>query len=167
MGPLVLILSPVFFIFSKSYLHGFSGHSENFYFCTKITPLAVLLKTAPVRVSSIQIMQVRVQNKGKSVWKSIYDRDVSTPPSLNLCLFSSNSVDNLKVIKKIFYKLGLLLLLQICKANIQVFSKDYELTIFTITLRSHVYSCQWHNQLASNNNKSRMTTLSQNNHDMI
>ena len=41
------------------------------------------------------------------------------------------------------------------------------LTIFTITLRSHVYSYQWHNQLASDNNKSRMTTLSQNNHDMI
>ena len=31
-GPLVLILSPVFFIFSKKCLHGFSGHSENFCF---------------------------------------------------------------------------------------------------------------------------------------
>ena len=31
-GPLVLILSPVFFIFSKTYLRGFSGHSENFCF---------------------------------------------------------------------------------------------------------------------------------------
>ena len=31
-GPLALILSPVFFIFSKSYLCGFSGHSENFCF---------------------------------------------------------------------------------------------------------------------------------------
>ena len=39
--------------------------------------MAVLLKTAPVRVSFIQIMQVRVQNKGKSVWKSRYDGDVS------------------------------------------------------------------------------------------
>ena len=39
--------------------------------------MAVLLKTASVRVSSIQIMQIRVQNKGKSVWKSIYDGDVS------------------------------------------------------------------------------------------
>ena len=37
-GPLVLILSPVFFINSKNLLRGFSGHSENFYFCTKITP---------------------------------------------------------------------------------------------------------------------------------
>ena len=37
--------------------------------------------------------------------------DVSTPPSLNLCLSSSNSVDKLKVIKKNFYKLYLLLLL--------------------------------------------------------
>ena len=31
-GPLVLILSPVIFIFSKKYLRGFSGHSENFCF---------------------------------------------------------------------------------------------------------------------------------------
>ena len=31
-APLALILSPVFFIFSKSYLRGFSGHSENFCF---------------------------------------------------------------------------------------------------------------------------------------
>ena len=88
--------------------------------------MAVLLKTASVRVSSIQIMQVRVQNKGKSVWKSRYDGDVSTPPSLNLILSSSNSVDKLKVIKKNIYKLCLILLLQICKASIQVFSKDYD-----------------------------------------
>ena len=129
--------------------------------------MAILLKTTLVRVSSIQIMQIRVQNKRKSMRKSRYVGDVSTPPSLNLCLSSSNSVDKLKVIKKNFYKLCLLLLLQICKARSQVFSKDYELTIFTITFRSHVYSYQWHNQLASNNNKSRMTTLSQNNHNMI
>ena len=129
--------------------------------------MVILLKTASVQVSSIQIMQVGVQKKGISVWKSRYDGDVSTTPSLNLCLSSSNSVDKLKVIKKNFYKLCLLLLLQICKASIQVFGKDYELTIFIITFRSHVYSCQWHKQLASNNNKSRMTTLSQNNHDMI
>ena len=31
-GHLALILLPVFFIFSKSYLRGFSGHSENFCF---------------------------------------------------------------------------------------------------------------------------------------
>ena len=73
--------------------------------------MAVLLKTVSVWVSFIQIMQVRVQNKGKSVWKSRYDGDVSSPPSLNLCLSSSNSVDKLKVIKKNFYKLCLLLLL--------------------------------------------------------
>ena len=44
--------------------------------------MAVLLKTASVRVSSIQIMQVRVQNKGKSVWKSRYDGDVSCRATL-------------------------------------------------------------------------------------
>ena len=37
-GPLQLILSPIFFIYSKNNLRWFSGHSENFYFCTKITP---------------------------------------------------------------------------------------------------------------------------------
>ena len=39
--------------------------------------MAILLKTASVRASSILIMQVRVQNKGKSVWKIRYDEDVS------------------------------------------------------------------------------------------
>ena len=39
--------------------------------------MAVLLKTTSLRVSFIQIMQVRVQNKGKSVWKSRYVGDVS------------------------------------------------------------------------------------------
>ena len=80
-------------------------------FLHKDNTLAILLKTMSVWVSSIQIMQVRVQNKGKSVWKSRYDGDVWTPQSLNLCLSSSNSVDKLKVIKKNFYKLCLLLLL--------------------------------------------------------
>ena len=37
-GPLELILSPVVFIFSKSYLRRFVGHFENFCFCTKLTP---------------------------------------------------------------------------------------------------------------------------------
>ena len=53
--------------------------------------MAVLLKTASVRVSSIQIMQVRVQNKGKSVWKSTDDGDVSYIPTMGFlkCLRSS------------------------------------------------------------------------------
>ena len=80
-------------------------------FLHKNNTMVVLLKTTLVRVSFIQIMQIRVQNKSKSVKKSRYDGDVSTPPSLNLCLSSSNSVDRLKVIKKNFYKLYLLLLL--------------------------------------------------------
>ena len=67
--------------------------------------MAILVKTTSVRVSSIQIMQVRVQNKGKSVWKSRYDGDVLTPSILNLCLSSSNSVDKLKVIKKLLQTL--------------------------------------------------------------
>ena len=73
--------------------------------------MAILLKTASVRVSSIQVIEVRVQKKVKSVWKIRYVGDISTPPSLNLCLSSSNLVDKLKLIKKNFYKLCLLLLL--------------------------------------------------------
>ena len=66
--------------------------------------MVILLKTTSVQVNFIQIIQVRVQNKGKSVWKSRYDGDVSTAPSLNLCLSSSNSVGKLKVKKKNFYE---------------------------------------------------------------
>ena len=100
----------IFYIFQKYSSWSFRSFRE-LLFLHKNNTMAILLKTASVRVSSIQIMQVRVQNKGKSVWKSRYDGDVSTPPSLNLCLSSSNSVDKLKVIKKNFYKLCLLLLL--------------------------------------------------------
>ena len=103
--------------------------------------MAVLLKTASVRVSFIQIMQVRVQNKGKSVWTSRYVGDVSTPPSLNLCLSSSNSVDKLKVIKKNLQTLFALVVVNM-KSQHSSFSKYYELTILTITLRSHNYSYQ-------------------------
>ena len=46
-------------------------------FLHKNNTMVILLKTASVQVSSIQIMQVRVQNKGKSVWKSRYIGDVS------------------------------------------------------------------------------------------
>ena len=49
--------------------------------------MAVLLKITLVRVSSIQIMQVRVQNKGKSLWKSRYDGEVSI---LNAYYYSSD-----------------------------------------------------------------------------
>ena len=110
-GPPGLHLWRGFFIVFSKMFRGVSGHSENIFFLHKDNTMAILLKTTSVRVSSIQIIQVRVQNKGKSVWKSRYDGDVSTPPSLNPCLSSSNSVDKLKEKKKNFYKLCLLLLL--------------------------------------------------------
>ena len=102
--------SSIFNIFRKDVPWSFMSFRELLFLHINNT-MVILLKTASVRVSSIQIMQVRVQNKGKSVWKSRYDGDVSTPPRLNLCLSSSNSVDKLKVIKRNFYKLYLLLLL--------------------------------------------------------
>ena len=51
--------------------------------------MAILLKTASVRVSSTQIIQVRVQNKGKSVWKSRYDGDISMIMNIGIMFVSS------------------------------------------------------------------------------
>ena len=48
-------------------------------FLHKNNTMVVLLKTASVRVSFIQNVQIRVQNKSKSVWKNRYDGDVSCP----------------------------------------------------------------------------------------
>ena len=101
----------IFLYFPKVIFMDFQVIPKTFVFCTINNTMAVMLKIASAQVSFIQLMQVRVQNKGKSVWKSRYDGDVSTPPSLNLCLSTCNSVDKLKVIKKNFYKLCLLLLL--------------------------------------------------------
>ena len=100
--------SSIFYIFQNNSPLIFRSFRE-LLFLHKNNTMAILLKTTSVRVSSIQIMQVIVQNKGKSVWKSRYDGDISTPSSLNLCLSSSSSVDKLKVIKKNFYKLCVLL----------------------------------------------------------
>ena len=66
---------------------------------------AALLKTASVRVSLVQIMQEWGQNNIKSVWKSRYVWDVSTPPSLAYCLSSSNSVQRTGRDKENFDKL--------------------------------------------------------------
>ena len=108
--PDVAFSTSIFLIFQIDVPWSFRSFRELLFLHINNT-MAILLKTASVRVSPIQIMQVRVQNRSKSVWKSRYDGDVSTPPSLNLCLSSSNSVDKQKVIKKNFYKLCLLLLL--------------------------------------------------------
>ena len=96
--------SSIFNIFQKYVPWSFRSFRELLFLHINNT-MAILLKIASVQVSSIQIMQVRVQNKGKIVWKSRYDGDLSTPPSLNLCLSSSNSVDKLKVRKKNFFEL--------------------------------------------------------------
>ena len=104
------LLPDIFYIFWNNSPLIFRRFRE-LYILHKNNTMAVLLKTGSVRVSSIQIMQVRFQNKGKSLWKSRHVGDVSTPPSINLCFSSSNSVDKLKVIKKNFDKLCLLLLL--------------------------------------------------------
>ena len=95
-GPLAFIFGDNFSLFFLRCSVEFQVIPRIFIFCTKNNTMAILLKTASVRVSSIQIIQVRVQNKGKSVWKSRYDGDVSTPTSLNPCLSLSNSVDKLK-----------------------------------------------------------------------
>ena len=96
---------------SRNSLYWYKKSSQSFIpfrellFLHKSNTMVVLLKIGSVRVSFIQIMEIRVQNKRKSIRKSRYNGHVSTPPSLNLCLSSSNSVDKLKVKKKNFYEL--------------------------------------------------------------
>ena len=75
--PLVFIFCKYFSLFFLRCSVEFQDIPRIFIFCTKNNTMVVLLKTTSVRVSSIQIIQVRVQNKGKSVWKSGYDGDVS------------------------------------------------------------------------------------------
>ena len=76
-GPLVFIFGKDFLLFFLRCSVEFQVIPRTFIFCTKSNTMAVLLKTTSVRVSSIQIIQVRVQNKGKSVWKRRYDGDIS------------------------------------------------------------------------------------------
>ena len=71
--------SSIFYIFQKVPPRIFRIFRELLFSTHKNNIMAVLLKTLSVRVSFIQIMQVRVQNKGKSVWKSRYVGDVSLP----------------------------------------------------------------------------------------
>ena len=68
---------------SRNYLIWYKKSSQSFVpfrellFLHKNNTMVVLLKTTSVRVSFIQIMQIRVQNKSKSVRKSRYDGNVS------------------------------------------------------------------------------------------
>ena len=78
-GPLSLILRQYFLYIPKIFSLIFRSFQE-LLFLHKNNTMAILLKTTPVQVSSIKIMQIRVQNKGKRVWKSRYDRDVSRFP---------------------------------------------------------------------------------------
>ena len=68
-----------------------------------------MLKTASVWVSSIQIMQVRVQNKGKRVWKSTYDGDVSAYEKQHMKICSKNNSP------EGFIPFGLRLIFLLCK----------------------------------------------------
>ena len=76
-GPPGLHLWRGFFIIYSKICRGVSGHSENFCFLHIKQHHGNSVENSVSRVSSIQIIQVRVQNKGKSVWKSRYDGDVS------------------------------------------------------------------------------------------
>ena len=74
--PDVDLPSSIYYIFQNNAPLIFRSIRE-LLFLHKNNTMAVVLKTASVRVSSIQIMQVRVQNKGKSVCKSRYVGDIS------------------------------------------------------------------------------------------
>ena len=79
-------------------------------FLHKNNTMVVLLKTTSVRVSFIQIMQIRVPNKSKSVWKSRYGGHVSVPPP-QVTLGSRNSLYLYKISSQSFLPLRELLFL--------------------------------------------------------
>ena len=76
--PLVDLRSSIFYLFNKKSLQSFIRFRE-LLFLYKNNTMVVLLKTVSVWVSFIQIMQIRVQNKGISVRKSRYVGYVSLP----------------------------------------------------------------------------------------
>ena len=78
--PLCWFFHQYFFIFQKYSPWIFRSFRE-FLFLHKNNTKEILLKTISVRVSSIQIMQIRLQNNGKIFWKSRYDGDVSEIPT--------------------------------------------------------------------------------------
>ena len=69
--------SSIFYFFQKVPPRIFRTFRELSFSTHKTTSWQFCWKIVSVRVSFIQIMQVRVQNKGKSVWKSRYVGDVS------------------------------------------------------------------------------------------
>ena len=84
-GPLDVDLpSSIYYIFQNNSPLIFRSFRQLLFLHINNT-MAILLKNASVRVSSIQIMQVGVQNKGKGVMKSRYDGDVSTELCLQIC----------------------------------------------------------------------------------
>ena len=80
---IVPTLVPPVVLGSRNSLYLYKNSSQSFIpirellFLHKNNIMVVLLKIASVRVSFVQIMQIRVQNKRKSVRKSRYDGDVS------------------------------------------------------------------------------------------
>jgi hypothetical protein len=78
----VVLGSSIFLLFHINSPKSFVPFRE-LLFLHKNNTMVVLLETTSVQVSFIQIMQIRVQNKGKRAWKSRYVGDVSaaTPPS--------------------------------------------------------------------------------------
>src|SRR3990170_334200 len=88
--PPMVLGSSVFLLLYKNSSQSFVQFRE-LLFLHKNNTMVVLLKTASVRISFIQIMQIKVQNKRKSVRKSRYDGDVSVQPMEGDCAFNPNS----------------------------------------------------------------------------
>ena len=64
-GPLALILSPIFFIFSKNNLREVLGHSENFCFCTKITPWQFCWKRSQSGIDPFKSCKLESKTRAK------------------------------------------------------------------------------------------------------
>ena len=100
----------ILYIFQNNLLW-FSGHSENFCFCTKITPWQFYWKQRQSWLVPFKSCKIESKTRAKLFGKVDTTETYQLPKLKPFCLSLSNSVDKLKVIKKNFYKLCLLLLL--------------------------------------------------------
>ena len=84
-APLWWVLAPKILIIDIKNPRKVSFHSENFHFCTKNNTMVVLLKTASVRVSFIQIMQIIAKTIAKALGKvdTTKTYHISTPSVRN------------------------------------------------------------------------------------
>ena len=99
---LLVLLAPSVFWENRAFCINSEDFPESWISAQKRDTRTVLLKTALVRVSCIQNTQIRGKTIAKVFGKVDTFWTYQLPPSLAYCLSSSNSVDKLNAIKRLW-----------------------------------------------------------------